>query len=49
LQASAVLGELNGPRNRILSEEEMFAYWRFAYWREGSFARADAVRIAGGA
>lgn len=28
LQASAILGEMKGPRDRILSEDEIFAYWR---------------------
>jgi len=28
LQASAIVGETNGPRDRILSEDEIFAYWR---------------------
>jgi integrase len=30
LQASAILGEMKGPRDRILSEDEIFAYWRAA-------------------
>jgi integrase len=30
LQTSAILGEMKGPRDRILSEEEIFAYWRAA-------------------
>jgi integrase len=30
LQASAIIGETNGPRDRILSEDEIFAYWRAA-------------------
>ena len=28
LQASAIIGETNGPRDRILSDDEIFAYWR---------------------
>ncbi|MGC1562776.1 MAG: integrase arm-type DNA-binding domain-containing protein, partial [Bradyrhizobium sp.] len=30
LQASAIIGESSGPRDRILSEGEIFAYWRAA-------------------
>jgi integrase len=30
LQASAIIGETSGPRDRILSEDEIFAYWRAA-------------------
>lgn len=30
LQASAIIGETNGPRDRILSDDEIFAYWRAA-------------------
>jgi integrase len=30
LQASAVIGESSGPRDRILSDDEIFAYWRAA-------------------
>lgn len=30
LQASAIIGETSGPRDRILSEDEIFAYWRTA-------------------
>jgi integrase len=30
LQASAIIGEGKGPRDRILSEDEIFAYWRAA-------------------
>ena len=30
LQASAVIGETRGPRDRILSDVEIFAYWRAA-------------------
>jgi integrase len=30
LQASAILGEMKGPRDRILSDDEIFAYWRAA-------------------
>jgi integrase len=30
LQASAVIGEAKGPRDRVLSEDEIFAYWRAA-------------------
>jgi integrase len=30
LQTSAILGDLNGSRDRILSEDEIFAYWRAA-------------------
>jgi integrase len=30
LRASAIIGETNGPRDRILSDDEIFAYWRAA-------------------
>jgi integrase len=30
LQASSILGEMKGPRDRILSDDEIFAYWRAA-------------------
>lgn len=30
LQASAIIGESSGPRDRVLSEQEIFAYWRAA-------------------
>jgi integrase len=30
LQASAIIGETSGPRDRILSDDEIFAYWRAA-------------------
>ena len=30
LQASSIIGEMKGPRDRILSEDEIFAYWRAA-------------------
>jgi integrase len=30
LQTSAILGEMKGPRDRILSDDEIFAYWRAA-------------------
>jgi integrase len=30
LQASAILGEMKGSRDRILSDDEIFAYWRAA-------------------
>ena len=30
LQASAIIGETNGSRDRVLSDDEIFAYWRAA-------------------
>ena len=30
LQASAIIGETSGPRDRVLSDDEIFAYWRAA-------------------
>jgi integrase len=30
LQTSAVLGEMPGPRDRVLTDDEIFAYWRAA-------------------
>jgi integrase len=30
LQASAIIGEMKGSRDRILSDDEIFAYWRAA-------------------
>ena len=30
LQASAIIGETSGPRDRVLFNDEIFAYWRAA-------------------
>jgi integrase len=30
LQASSIIGEMKGPRDRVLSDDEIFAYWRAA-------------------
>jgi hypothetical protein len=30
LEPSAILGDMNGARDRVLSEDEIFAYWRAA-------------------